>query len=114
MLSYFNPEKFALVVASEDVKALSKASGVGAKTAARIVLELKDKLARELPQSISSTKLAESAVPTQNKSLLTEAQDALTVLGYSRTEAVSALRAVYADGIGLEDLIKKALKELMK
>ncbi len=114
VLSYFTPEKFALTVASEDVKALSKASGVGAKTAARIVLELKDKLSRELPQSISGAKLADSAMPSSSKNILTEAQDALTVLGYSRAEAVSALRAVYADGVELEELIRKALKELMK
>ncbi|MBR6727477.1 MAG: Holliday junction branch migration protein RuvA, partial [Clostridia bacterium] len=47
ILSYFTPEKFALAVCSEDTKALSKAAGVGAKTAARIVLELKDKLLKE-------------------------------------------------------------------
>ena len=116
VLSYFTPEKFTLAVVSEDSKALSKASGVGAKTAARIVLELKDKLSRELPNSmtVSAKSLDMPAGSTASKGKLTEAQDALTVLGYSRTEAVNAIRAVYSDELGLEEIIRRALKELMK
>ena len=114
VLSCYTPEKVAVIVASEDVKSLSKASGVGSKTAARIVLELKDKLSKEIPQSISASDKADTSAPAAKNSILTEAQDALSVLGYSRAEAVSSLRAVYSDGIGLEELIKKALKELMK
>lgn len=115
VLSCLTPEKIALAVVGEDIKALSKASGVGAKTAARIVLELKDKLSRELPSSISVSKspdITQASAASKNK--LSEAQDALTVLGYSRAEAANALRAVYSDDIGLEDIIRKALKELMK
>lgn len=116
VLSYFTPEKFALAVVSEDAKALSKASGVGAKTAARIVLELKDKLSKELPSSMSvSAKTID--MPTASgasKGKMSEAQDALTVLGYSRAEAVNALRVVYSDELGIEEIIRKALKELMK
>lgn len=116
VLSYFTPEKFALAVVSEDSKALSKASGVGAKTAARIVLELKDKLSKELPSSMSvSAKTID--MPTASgtsKGKMSEAQDALTVLGYSRAEAVNALRVVYSDELGIEEIIRKALKELIK
>ncbi len=116
VLSYFTPEKFALAVVAEDSKALSKASGVGAKTAARIVLELKDKLSREMPSnmSVSAKSLEAPQTSAASKGKLTEAQDALTVLGYTRAEAMSAIRAVYSDELGLEEIIRKALKELMK
>ena len=116
VLSYFTPEKFALAVVSEDSKALSKASGVGAKTAARIVLELKDKLSRELPSSmsVSAKTIDMQTTSSASKGKMSEAQDALTVLGYSRAEAINALRAVYSDELGLEEIIRKALKELMK
>lgn len=114
VLSLLNPEKFALAVCTEDKKTISKASGVGPKTAARIILELKDKLAAtSFPSSISSDAAGSS---TQNieRSALSEAIDALTVLGYSRPEAMAALREIDADGLPLEEVIRQALKKLMK
>lgn len=105
VLSAFTPERFAIVVGSEDVKALSKANGVGAKTAARIILELKDKVAKEITRSNLST--------IQSGGDLADAQNALMVLGYSKAEAAKALSGVPAT-IPLEDMIKEALKKLMK
>ncbi len=114
VLSLLNPEKFALAVCTEDKKTISKASGVGPKTAARIILELKDKLAAtSFPSSISSD-AAGSPTPSTERSALSEAIDALTVLGYSRPEAMAALREIDADGLPLEEVIRQALKKLMK
>ncbi len=114
ILSVFTPEKFALAVCSDDAKAISKANGIGAKTAARIILELRDKLMKETPTEVLSGKATASApVSAAGRGKLGEAQDALMVLGYSRTEAVSALSGL--DGsLELEELIKLALKKLMR
>jgi Holliday junction DNA helicase RuvA len=105
VLSAFTPERFAIVVGSEDVKALSKANGVGAKTAARIILELKDKVAKEMISSKSA--------PIQTSGDFADAQNALMVLGYTKAEAVKALSGV-SPALALEDMIKEALKKLMK
>ena len=105
VLSAFTPERFAIVVGSEDVKALSKANGVGAKTAARIILELKDKVAKEMTSSKS--------LPVQAGGDFADAQNALMVLGYTKAEAVKALSGV-SPTLSLEDMIKEALKKLMK
>lgn len=113
ILSIFTPEKFALAVCSNDAKAIAKASGVGAKTAARIILELHDKLMKETPADVLSGKSVGSLSPTPVvKGALSEAQDALTVLGYTRAEALSALSGIDPT-LGLEDMIKLALKKLM-
>lgn len=116
ILSLLSPEKFALAVCTEDKKTISKASGVGPKTAARIILELKDKL--------SSTALPDSGANLGNQSSTTdsgssrsnysEAIDALMVLGYSRPEAMTALSSIDVTSMSLEDIIRHALKKLMK
>ena len=107
VLSSFTVEKFAIAVGNEDVKALSKANGVGAKTAARIVLELKDKVAKQI--SVSKG-VADTPV---SSGTLSDAQNALMVLGYSKSEAVNALKGI-SPMLPLEDMIKEALKKLMK
>lgn len=114
VLSLLTPEKFALAVCTEDKKTISKASGVGPKTAARIILELKDKLAATSFPSNISADAAGSPTPSTERSALSEAIDALTVLGYSRPEAMAALREIDADGLPLEEVIRQALKKLMK
>ncbi|MBQ2766963.1 MAG: Holliday junction branch migration protein RuvA [Clostridia bacterium] len=114
ILSLLTPEKFALAVCSEDTRTLSKASGVGAKTAARIVLELKDKLLRESKEESTTAAALETIKPGTSTNRLTEAQDALIVLGYTRAEALGALRTIDTSGMELEDIIRTALKKLMK
>lgn len=110
ILSAMTPEKFAMAVITEDTRALSRAPGVGAKTAARIVLELRDKLAKEF-DSAGTAKTEE--IQTAVKGHLSEARDALVVLGYTRTEADAALRSI-DPAEELEAIIKKALAKLMK
>lgn len=113
ILTLLTPEKFALAVCSEDTKTLSKASGVGAKTAARIVLELKDKLSKE-SASVMSSGGGDTVVSSAPKNRLSEAQDALVVLGYSRSEAIAVLKTIDAGNLELEEIIRLALKKLMK
>ncbi len=115
ILSLLTPEKFALAVCTEDQKTISKASGVGPKTAARIILELKDKLMKETPaQKATETITAAITQPGTSQSRLSEAQDALLVLGYTRAEALNALQGLDVSAMELEDVIRAALKKLMK
>lgn len=117
ILSILTPEKFALAVCTDDKKAISKASGVGAKTAARIVLELRDKLQKESGAFSAGAEdgFAESTADVSvGKSRLSEAIDALMVLGYSRNEAMTVLRDIDTASMNLEAIIKEALKKLMR
>ncbi len=116
ILSLLTPEKFALAVCTEDRKTISKANGIGPKTAARVILELKDKLMKETDLSeAAQASFTESASPTRtNSGKLSEAQDALMVLGYSRSEALNVLKNIDTQSLGLEEIIKKALTLLMK
>lgn len=114
ILSLLTPEKFALAVCTEDKKTISKASGIGPKTAARIILELKDKLLKQgnIDTTLKSgIEMQNAPMPSSGK--LSEAQDALMVLGYSRSEAMNALKSVDTS-LDLESMIKLALKQLMK
>ncbi len=115
ILSLLTPEKFALAVCTEDRKTISKANGIGPKTAARIILELKDKLLKETNLDEAAKFSAESiSLPKTQTGKLAEAQDALLVLGYSRAEALNVLKSIDTQALGLEEIIKKALKQLMK
>ena len=115
ILSLLTPEKFALAVCTEDRKTISKANGIGPKTAARIILELKDKLLKETDLGEAAQASIESVSPIKtNSGKLSEAQDALIVLGYSRSEALNVLKNIDTQSLGLEEIIKKALKLLMK
>lgn len=115
ILSLLTPEKFALAVCTEDRKTISKANGIGPKTAARIILELKDKLMKETDLDAAANASIESVAPVKtNSGKLSEAQDALMVLGYSRAEALNVLKNIDTQTLGLEEIIKKALKLLIK
>jgi Holliday junction DNA helicase RuvA len=107
ILSESTPEKFALYVASGDSKALTRAPGIGAKIAQRIILELKDKVSGE------QAALGFSDIPASASGNVEEAVSALTMLGYSRSEA--SLAAAKVDGsLSVEDIIRQALRLLAK
>ena len=118
ILSLLSPEKFALAVCTEDKKTIAKANGIGPKTAARIVLELKDKLMKEHAgedlSSLSDSSIPASTLQSNARGKLSEATDALIVLGYSKAEAQSALKDIATDSMELEEIIRAALKKLMK
>ena len=117
ILSSFTPESFALAVCSEDKKAISRANNIGPKTAARIILELHDKIAAgtALPpvfEAITSTMPAMNAAAAGGTKL-SEAQEALVVLGYNRSEILAALQGVDTAAMDTEGIIRAALKRLM-
>ncbi len=113
MISTLSPSRFALAVVSQDTKSLSKAPGIGSKMAQRIILELKDKISKE---QLTAGSLSESTqvVESGNQSSVSEAVSALMVLGYSSFEASSAVSKAYQEGMGVEEIIMKALKSLSK
>ena len=114
ILSHLTPEKFALAVCTDDKKTISKANGIGPKTAARVILELKDKLMKEA----GGSDFASVATPVVGASAakggkLAEATDALMVLGYSRAEAMAAMKDMDIANMELEEIIRLSLKRLM-
>ena len=104
MLSEISPSSFALAVISDDISQLVKIPGIGKKTAARIVLELKDKLKTE--EAI--TKTEEVKLSITNEEETSEAIAALQVLGYTRKEVENIIPKMNCENEDLEIMIKKA------
>ena len=111
ILSGNSPSQFALTVATGDHKALTKCKGIGAKTAQRIVLELKDKIAKENSISVRGNDTIASAVAAG--SAAQEAMTALMVLGYSENEAAQAVGSP-DPSLPVEEIVKKALVRLAR
>lgn len=115
ILSVFTPEKFTLAVCTEDKRAIAKANGIGPKTAARIILELHDKLsAAETFPTFDNVNGDLLTTPTTGSGKLAEVQEALLVLGYNRTEIMTAVKDLDLQTLGVEELIRAALKKLMR
>jgi Holliday junction DNA helicase RuvA len=114
VLSAMDPMQLSLAIAAEDSRAISRAQGIGAKTAARIVLELHDKVAKMagvVPSSLGDAAPRKGGSAGGGK--LADATDALAVLGYSRSEIAAAMKNVNMED-PLEDIIKSALAALMR
>ena len=101
---------------NEDTKAIAKANGIGKKTAARVILELKDKVSASFSESASSVEsTANTAISTPvGSSKLSDAQSALLVLGYTKSEVIASLRGVDISNKETDDIIRLALKNLSK
>ena len=115
ILSTMTPEKLAIAICTDDKKAIAKAPGIGAKSAARIILELKDKMSREmLDSSISSESSYVSASAYTSNSAISEATEALSVLGYDKNTALSALEGIDPAITDVGEIIRLALKKLAR
>ena len=114
ILSAVTPEALAMAVVTEDAKALTAAPGIGKKIAQRIILELKDKMARETAGGLdfSGGKGVPAAPLFASKA--TEAAQALAVLGYSSQEVQMALKGVDVENLPLEEIIRQSLKKMVK
>ena len=110
MLSEIRPSSFALAVISDDISKLVKIPGVGKKTAARIILELKDKLKTET--AIEASEEVNVQIEKDNNS--NEAIAALQVLGYTRKEIEKVFEKIDTKNLELEEIIKMALKYLAR
>ncbi len=108
ILSDLTPNRFALLVASGDSTALTKVKGIGKKSAERIVVDLKDKLAKSNPAVQGMPAAAGNVAGTDN---LSEALAALCVLGY-RQEEVMPVLLKQSDDLSAEELIRLTLREM--
>ena len=112
ILSANTPANLAMAVVMGDEKALTAAPGIGKKIAQRIILELKDKLAKEQSSfSGDSGAILPVAVPDDKTR---EAGAAVAVLGYSASEVAAALKGIDMDALPLEEIIRQALKRMVK
>jgi len=104
ILSALNPDELVQAIASEQVSLLQGVKGIGAKTAQRLVVELKDKITRVLPQNL----------PLANNTFADEALSALVMLGFPKPQVEKALREILRQHpqLSVEELVKMALKVL--
>jgi Holliday junction DNA helicase RuvA len=109
ILSELAPEQVAMAVSTGDSKSLTRASGVGPKLAQRIVLELTDKVKKMAMTSGSF--VPEDAGIVSASSNISEAVNALTVLGYAPTEAAS-VAAKFDSSLPVEEIIRLSLREI--
>ena len=108
VLSSVTAEQFALAVASGDAKTLSRAPGLGMKTAQRIILELKDRISKE--QGAAGISMPEIPL-VSSSSNASEAINALVVLGYTQSEAAGVITKLDPE-LSVEDMIKQGLQKL--
>ena len=114
ILSSVQPEQLALAIITGDEKVLTSAPSIGKKIAQLIILELKDKLAKGQLGSITGESYAGSGVTVIPENKISEATAALAVLGYSQSEIGVALKGIDMDNLTLEQIIKQALRKMMK
>lgn len=119
MLATCEPSEFALAVISEDVKTLTGIPGIGAKSAQRIILELKDKISKEqqveaIKYEINNTEKANNKIQEaiQSNARISEAMAALQVLGYNKKQIEKVFEKLEKEELSTEELIKKGLNLL--
>ncbi|MBO4863113.1 MAG: Holliday junction branch migration protein RuvA [Eubacterium sp.] len=112
ILNELGPDRLIAAVIAADAKAISKANGIGAKTAQKVVLELRDKVSTE-GSIFDLDGMGGGGQSAAESSAAKEAVEALTALGYSASDATKAVRSIEAnDGMKAEDIIKAALRRL--
>lgn len=114
MLSATTPEGLAASVITGDERALTAAQGVGKKIAQRVILELKDKLAKGQLPTAGGESYGGSGVTVIPQNKASEAAAALAVLGYSAQEVALALKDIDLDQLPLEEIVRQALRKMVK
>ena len=109
VLSYMSPNDVCLAIANEDSTLISKIPGIGAKTAARLILELKDKVLKENVVKTNKKVPCDATNTAKNEAIL-----ALKVLGYSTAQINEAMDELNLDGLKVEEIIKKVLANINK
>lgn len=112
ILSYNTPSGLALAILNNDVKALTVAPGIGKKIAQRVILELKDKISKDLEPFDSG--LPTIPVPAAADSHVGDAVSALMVLGYSSAEISPVLKTLDTASMSAEEIIRAVLKKMVR
>ena len=113
VLSVCTPESLAMAVVTENEKMLTAAPGVGKRGAQRIILELRDKIAKDMP-GLSAQGVTPTVQPGVPGKKLADVTGALTVLGYTPQEITAALHGVDLESMSVEEAIKVVLKGSLK
>lgn len=111
ILSELSPDKLAVCIASGDAKAITKAQGVGKKTAERVVLELKDKMGAIAVGDVSDAVSSAASVSANSDSA--EVVEALVALGYAQSDAAVVVGAM-DKSLSVDEMIRLGLKQLAK
>jgi len=114
ILSGIETEQFVRSVHEEDSASLVRIPGIGKKTAERLVMEMKDRLKEWQVETDLPLMAAANPTPSSQEQWILEAESALMALGYKPTEASKAIAAVKGTVTGPEDLIRFALKGMLK
>ncbi|MCL2405308.1 MAG: Holliday junction branch migration protein RuvA [Defluviitaleaceae bacterium] len=114
ILSTLSPQQVIIAIVADDAAALSKAPGVGKKTAQRVLLELRDKIKTTDPWENSSDEQATSISAPGPRSEKQDAMDALLALGYGRAEAMQAVLEVADENTSADQIIRQSLKKLAR
>lgn len=112
ILSVLSPDQLTLAIMTGDEKSITRAKGVGAKSAKRIILELKDKIGGELDFSAGPAGVAAPAVYADGGRVAL-ATAALAELGYSQSEAAAALKGADAERMSVEELVRYGLRAMV-
>ena len=112
ILSSTTPESLAMAIVGGNEKALTAAPGIGKKLAQRIILELKDKIAKEAPEMDFAVTGAGAVSAASGK--MAEAAAALAVLGYGQSDISAALKGIDAETLTLEEIVRQSLKKMVK
>ena len=114
ILSMFSAQELRLAIISQDSKTIAKAPGIGAKTAQRMLIDLKDKVSvEETFEKMGAETVNVSSVKTENAGARSDAMEALTALGYSASESMKAVNAVeITEDMSSDTILKLALKHM--
>ena len=113
ILSTLSADDLRFAILSGDSKTISKAPGIGAKTAQRVIIDLKDKMSLEEAVEKKLDNNADGVQKTLNSSIKNDAVLALSALGYSSAESLKAVSKVdITDDMDVEDVLKLALKNM--
>lgn len=112
IMSTLPPGELKIAIARGDAKSIARANGIGKKTAERLILELKDKVATGFEDLGEAGDTTETAMPIQKGSVRDNAVEALLSLGYSRSEATGMIARIQDNDLTLEEYIRLALRAL--
>lgn len=114
ILSVFTAQELRLAIISQDAKTIAKAPGIGAKTAQRMLIDLKDKVSAEETFTNMGVDISDTiSIDSSNTGARSDAIEALTALGYSPAESLKAVKMVeITEAMSSEDILKAALKHI--
>lgn len=109
ILTVMDANALRMAILTDDAKAIARSPGIGAKTAGKVILELRDKMSSDalLPDFLSEDA---AGIGSADTSVVQDAIQALTALGYSASQAATAVKKVSAEGMSVEEILKQSLK----